>query len=163
MNLFGKLLLLLLLLVPISLAPIYADTPNYSIHFDDSDDVNFILKGTNTITNQENPSYQLNGFGDYMILESNLPEKLNDFSISVWINPDFKVGAPATLSIVSESNAFDLSINNDKVDKNMAVFSVYDGIKWHKVQSKSAVPEQWTHLSATFSDNQIKILIFKKV
>ena len=75
----GKIALLLLLLAPISLAPIYAATPNDSIHFDDSDDVNFILKGTNTITNQENPSYKLNGVGDYLILESNLPEKLNDF------------------------------------------------------------------------------------
>jgi hypothetical protein len=157
--LFGKILLLLLLFVPISLAPIYAETPNHSIHFDDSDDVNFILKGTNTITNQENSSYQLNGFGDYMIIESNLPEKLNDFSISIWINPDFKIGAPATLSIISESNAFDLSINNDKVDKNVAVFSVYDGIKWHKVQSKSVISESWTHLSATYSDNQIKIFV----
>ena len=154
-----KITLLLLLLVSISLAPIYADTPNNSIHFDDSDDANFILKGTNTITNQENPSYQLNGFGDYLILESNLPEKLNDFSISVWVKPDFKVGSPATLSIVSESNAFDLSINNDKVNKNVAVFSVYDGIKWHLVQSKSAISESWTHLSATYSDNQIKIFV----
>ncbi len=155
----GKIALFLLLLVPISLAPIYAATPNHSIHFDDSDDENFILKGTNTITNQENPSYQLNGFGDYMILESNLPEKLNEFSISVWVKPDFKIGAPATLSIVSESNAFDLSINNNKVDKNVAVFSVNDGIKWHQVQSKSAISESWTHLSVTYSDNQIKIFV----
>ena len=154
-----KIVLLLLLLVPISLAPIYAATPNHSIHFDDSDVENFILKGTNTITNQENPSYQLNGFDDYLILESNLPEKLNEFSISVWVKPDFKIGAPATLSIVSESNAFDLSINNNKVDKNVAVFSVNDGIKWHQVQSKSAISESWTHLSATYSDNQIKIFV----
>lgn len=150
---------MLLLLVPISLAPIYADTPNNSIHFDDSDDVNFILKRTNSITNQENPSYQQNGFDNYMILKSNLPEKLNEFSISVWVKPDFKVGAPATLSIVSELNAFDLSINNDKVDQNVAVFSVYDGIKWHLVQSKSVISESWTHLSATYSDNQIKIFV----
>jgi hypothetical protein len=157
--LIDKIALLLLLLVPISLAPIYADTPNNSIHFDDSDDVNFILKGINSITNQENPSYQQNGFNDYMILKSNLPEKLNEFSISVWVKPDFKVGAPATLSIVSELNAFNLSINNDKVDQNVAVFSVYDGIKWHLVQSKSAISESWTHLSATYSDNQIKIFV----
>jgi len=157
--LIGKIALLLLLLAPISLAPIYAATPNDSIHFDDSDDVNFILKGTKTITNQENPSYQLNGVGDYMILESNLPENLNDFSISVWVKPDFKIGAPATLSIVSETKAFDLSINNNKVDKNVAMFSVYDGIIWHQVQSKSAISESWTHLSVTYSDNQIKIFV----
>jgi len=157
--LIGKLALLSLLFVSISLAPIFAAAPNDSIHFDDSDSVNFILKGTNTISNQENPSLELNGIGDYMILESNLPEKLKELSISVWVKPNFRIGAPATLSIVSESQAFDLSINNDKVDKNVAVFSIYDGIKWHQVPSKSAIPEQWTHISATYSGNEIKIFV----
>jgi hypothetical protein len=155
----GKLALLSLLFVSISLAPIFAVTPNDSIHFDDSDSVNFIMKGTNTIDNKENPSFELNGIGDYMILESNLQEKLKELSISVWVKPNFRVGAPAMLSIVSESHGFNLSINNDKIDKNVAVFSVYDGIKWHQVPSKSAIPEQWTHISATYSGNEIKIFV----
>ena len=125
----GKLALFSLLFVSISLAPIFAAAPKDSILFDDSDNVNFILKGINTIANQENPSLELNGIDDYMILESNLPEKLKELSISVWVKPNFRVGAPATLSIVSESQVFDLSINNDKIDKNVAVFSIYDGIK----------------------------------
>jgi hypothetical protein len=129
--LIGKIALLLFLLVPISLTSVYAATPNHIITFDISDDENFILKGTNTITFHENPSYKLNGINDYLILESDLPEKLTELSISVWVKPDFKVGAPATLSIVSESKAFDLSINNDKIDRNIAEFSIYDGIKWH--------------------------------
>ncbi len=150
-----KLILLSLLIVPISFAPIFAATPNYSIYFDDTDDVNFIFKGPSTITNQENPSYQLNGISDYLILESNLPEKLKEFSISIWVKPDFKVGAPATLSIVSESNAFDLSINNDQINKNFVTFSVYDGIKWHQVTSKSEIKDICTHVAATFSDETI--------
>jgi len=145
--------------VPISFAPIFATSPNNSIYFDDSDNVNFILKGTNTITNQENPSYKLNGIGDYLILESNLPEKLKEFSISVWVKPDFKVGAPATLSIVSASSAFDLSINNNQIDKNFVSFSVYDGIKWHHVDSQSEIKENWTHLATTFSDDTISIFV----
>ncbi len=159
MNLIGKLILLSLLLEPISFAPIFAATPNYSIYFDGTDNVNFILKGTNTITNQENSSYKLNGISDYLILESNLPEKLKEFSISIWVKPDFKVGAPATLSIVSESNAFDLSINNDQINKNFVTFSVYDGIKWHQVTSKSEIKDNWTHVAATFSDETISIFV----
>ena len=155
----GKLSLLSLLLVSIGLTPIFAATPDDSIHFDDSDDVNFILKGSNTITSQANPSYQLNGIGDYMILESNLPEKLKELSISVWVKPSFNVGAPATLSVISKSNAFDLSINNDQIDKNFVTFSVYDGIKWHHVSSKSEIKDSWTHLAATFSDETISIFV----
>jgi len=157
--LIGQLSLLSLLFFSIGLTPIFAATPDDSIYFDDSDDVNFILKGSNTITNQENPSYQLNGIGDYMILESNLPEKLKELSISVWIKPNFNVGAPATLSVISESNVFDLSINNDQIDKNFVTFSVYDGIKWHHVISKSEIKNSWTHLAATYSDETISIFV----
>ena len=155
----GKLALLSLLFVSISLAPIFADVPSDSIRFDDSDSVNFFMKGTNSIANQENTFLELNGIGDYMILESNLPEKLKELSISVWVKPDFKVGAPATLSIVSQSNAFDLSINNDKIDKNFVTFSIYDGIKWHYVTSESEIKNTWTHLAATFSDETISIFV----
>ena len=155
----GKLALLSLLFVSISLAPIFAAAPNDSILFDDSDSVNFILKGTNSIANQENPSLELNGIDDYMILESNLPEKLKELSISVWVKPNFKAGAPATLSIVSQSHAFDLSINNDKIDKNFVTFSIYDGIKWHYVTSESEIKNTWTHLAATFSGETISIFV----
>ncbi len=155
----GKLALFSLLFVSLSLAPIFAATPNDSIYFDDSDSVNFIMKGTNTITNKENPSFELNGIGDYMILESNLPDKLKELSISVWVKPNFKVGAPATLSIVSKSNAFDLSINNDQIDKNFVTFSIYDGIKWHYVNSESEIKNTWTHLAATFSGETISIFV----
>lgn len=155
----GKLALFSLLFVSLSLAPIFADVPSDSIHFDDSDSVNFIMKGTNTIANQENTFLELNGIGDYMILESNLPEKLKELSISVWVKPDFKVGAPATLSIVSQSHAFDLSINNDQIDKNFVTFSTYDGIKWHYITSESEIKNTWTHLAATFSGETISIFV----
>jgi hypothetical protein len=157
--LIGKIIFLSLLFLPLCLTPVFAYIPNDSIYFDGLDEGNYILKGTNGITNQENPSYQLNGINDYMILNSNLPEKLNEFSISVWIKPIYKVGVPSTLSIVSEPNAFELSLNNDKVDRNIVKFSIYDGIKWHIVQSKSSILEQWTHISATYSGNEIKIFV----
>ena len=117
------------------------------------------MKGNSLITSQENPSLKLNGIGDYLILDSNLPEKINAFSVSVWVKPDYKIGAPSTLSIVSGSNAFDFSINNDQIDKNIATFSIYDGIKWHHVDSKSEIKDTWTHLTATYSDETISIFV----
>jgi len=120
---------------------------------------NYLSHGSTIIIDKENSAISLDGYDDYLVLASNFSEKLEQFSISAWVKPDYKKGAPSTLSIVSEAIAFDLSINNDKVDKNVLVFSVYDGIKWHQVESKSAIQEQWTHISATYSDNQIKIFV----
>ncbi len=157
----GKLTLLSLLIASFGLTSAFAVVlnPTDSLHFDTSDDTDFVLKGDSLITNQDNPALKLNGIGDYLILDSSLPKKLNDFSISVWVKPDFGVGAPATLSIVSESNAFVLFINNDKIDKSFATFSVYDGIKWHHVDSKSEIKDTWTHLAATYSDETISIFV----
>ncbi len=161
LHLIGKLTLLVLLIASFGVTSAFAvpPSPADSLHFDNSDDANFVLKGNSLITTQENPSLKLNGNGDYLILDSSLPKKLNNFSISVWVKPDFKVGAPATLSIVSESQAFDLAINNDKIDKNIATFSVYDGIKWHHVDSKSEIKDTWTHLVVTYSDETISIFV----
>jgi len=159
--LIGKLTLLVLLIASFGVTSAFAvpPSPADSLHFDNSDDANFVLKGNSLITTQENPSLKLNGISDYLIFDSRLPKELNNFSISVWVKPDFKVGAPSTLSIVSESQAFDLSINNDKIDKSIATFSVYDGIKWHQVDSKSEIKDTWTHLVVTYSDETISIFV----
>ncbi|MDH3611279.1 MAG: hypothetical protein OEM79_05900, partial [Nitrosopumilus sp.] len=127
------------------------------VYFDNSN--NFITNGATIISDQENSVISLDGKNDYLILDSNLSDRLNEFTVSAWVKPDYKKGAPATLSIVSEAAAFDLSINNDNVEKNIAIFSVYDGIKWHQIQSNSAIPENWTHISATYSNNEIRIYV----
>jgi len=159
--LIGKLAVLLLITASFGMTSALAIqiNPVDSLHFDNFDETNFILKGSSFVTNLENPSLQLNGIGDYLILDSNLPKELNNFSISVWVKPDYKIGAPATLTIVSESQAFELSINNDQIDKSLATFSVYDGIKWHYVDSKSEIKNTWTHLTATYSDETISIFV----
>jgi hypothetical protein len=129
--------------------------PVNSIYFDFtsnlSDEVNIVQDKKNSaiLIDEQN----------YLVVDSNLDEKLEQFTVSTWVKPDYKAGSSETLSIVSEADAFDLSINNNKMDKNVAVFSVYDGIKWHNVESKSAIPENWTHISATFSNNNIKIFV----
>jgi hypothetical protein len=157
--LIGKFTFLAIFVISFSLTPVFASNPTDSLHFDNSDNGNFILKGNIQFSNQENPSYQLDGNNDYLILDSNLPEKLSSFSISVWTKPEYEIGSSKDLSIVSQSHSFDLSINNDKIEKNVAVFSIFDGIKWHTVQSKSSIPQQWNHIVATYSDEKVKIFV----
>jgi hypothetical protein len=131
--------------------------PVESLYFDSTN--NFSNNGAITILDYQNSAISLDGDNDYLVLDTKLSDKLEQFSVSAWVKPDYKKGAPATMAIVSEADAFDLSINNDKVDKNVAIFSVYDGIKWHNVESKSAIPDAWTHISATYSGSTIKIFV----
>ena len=161
MDLIGNFTILFLLVISFGVTSAFAVVlgPVDSLHFDNSDDANFVIKGNSLITSQENPSLKLDGIGDYLILDSNLPAKINAFSVSVWIKPDYKIGIPSTLSIVSETNAFDLSINNDHIDKKIVTFSIYDGIKWHHVDSKSEIKDTWTHIAATYSDEGISIFV----
>ena len=132
--------------------------PLDSIYFDSLRD-NLTIDGASIISDDANSAVSFDGVDDYLVLDSNLPEKLNQFTVSTWVKPNYKKGASATLSVISEVDAFDLSINNDKVGKNVATFSVFDGIKWHQVQSKSIISNQWTHISATYSNNEIKIFV----
>jgi hypothetical protein len=132
-------------------------SPVDSFYFDNPD--NFSSNGATITLDNNNSAVLFDGSNDSLVLDSNLSEKLNDFSVSVWVKPDYKKGSPSTLSIISESDAFALAINNDKVDENFAFFSVYDGIKWHIVESKTAISEEWTHITATYSNEQIKIFV----
>jgi len=132
--------------------------PIESVYFDFSNS-DFSNNGASIILDEKNSAILLDGQNDYLVLDSSLPTKLKQFSVSAWVKPDYKTGAASTLSVVSEAAAFDLFINNNKADKNIAVFTVYDGIKWHTVESNTAIPENWTHLTATFSENTIKIFV----
>jgi len=120
---------------------------------------NFSTSGAATILDENKSALYLDGQNDYIVLDKSLPKNLKEFSVSAWVKPDYKKGSGSTQSIVSQANAFDLSINNIKSNKNTAQFSVFDGIRWHSVQSSAAVPNTWTHISATFSENTIKIFV----
>jgi len=76
--LIGKLTLLSLLIASFGLTSAFAvvPSPTDSLHFDTSDDTDFVLKGDSLITNQDNPALKLNGIGDYLILDSSLPKKI---------------------------------------------------------------------------------------
>jgi hypothetical protein len=133
-------------------------TPVNSLYFDFSDN-SYSSDNILTILDDNNSALSLDGKSNHIVIDSGLPEKLEHFTISTWVKPDYKAGSASELSVASEAEAFELSINNDGVDKHYAKFSVFDGIKWHSVQSKSAITQNWTHLAATYSGNTIKIFV----
>jgi len=129
-----------------------------SLQFDHSDKDNISFQGNAAILEQENSVIHFDGAGDYLVLDSDLPSKLKSFTVSAWVKPDYTDGS-AVFSVIGESNAFELSINNNLGPEKIATFAVYDGIKWHKVESTSQIDEKWTHLAATFSNNFIQIYV----
>jgi len=129
-----------------------------SLRFDHFDKDNISFEGGVTILEQENNAVMFDGKNDYLVLDSDLPSKLKSFTVSAWVKPDYTDGS-AVFSVVGESDAFQLSINNNLKPEKIATFKVYDGIKWYTVQSTSQIDEKWTHLSATFSNNFIRIYV----
>ena len=109
-----------------------------SLQFDHSDKSNISFEGGTTILEQENNAIMFDGINDYLVLESNLPTKLESFTASAWIKPDYTDGS-AIFAVIGASDAFQLSINNNVEPKKIATFTVYDGIKWHTVQSTSEI------------------------
>ncbi|MEK0343540.1 MAG: LamG-like jellyroll fold domain-containing protein, partial [Nitrosopumilus sp.] len=129
-----------------------------SLQFDHSDKDNISFQGDAAILEQENPVIHFDGADDYLILDSDLPSKLKSFTVSAWVKPDYADGS-AVFSVIGEYNAFKLSINNNLGPEKIATFAVFDGIKWHEVESTSQIDEKWTHLAATFSNNFIQIYV----
>ena len=130
-----------------------------SIQFDHSDKNNLSLHGYSIIVTDDNPYLSLDGDDYVEITSSSLPNKLQTLSVSAWVKPNYDKGS-SELYIVSKDGAFSLSINNVIEPERKAVFSVFDGLKWHKVNSKSDVkPDQWTHITATFDGSSIDIYL----
>jgi len=73
-------------------AEINIPTPVDSLYFDNSD--NFSANGAIIILVGDNSAISLDGLDDYLVIDSNLPEKLDKFSVSAWVKPDYKKGAP---------------------------------------------------------------------
>jgi hypothetical protein len=63
--------------------------PIDSLYFDTLAD-NLTIKGALTTTNDENSAISLDGQNDYLVLDSALSEKLDAFTVSAWVKPDYK-------------------------------------------------------------------------
>lgn len=85
-------------------------------------------------------------------------KNISNFTISAWVKPDYSQGS-CQFTVIGKENTFILAINNNLPPQKKAVFSVFDGIKWHTVESKSDIQEQWTYLAATFNGSTISIYV----
>ncbi len=95
--------------------------------------------------------------GQYVDGNYTVPE-LKNLTVSAWVRPDYGMGSPV-FTVVGDENAFVLALDNILPPEKVATFSVFDGIKWTEVTSSSAIPEQWTHLAATFNGTTIRIYV----
>jgi len=101
----------------------------------------------------------LDGKDDFLkVPPPDISEEISGFRVSAWVKPDYQSGS-SKFSVISMKNTFELSINNNLEPKKIAMFSIFDGIKWRSIQSKSLVNEEWTHIAGTFSDSSISIFI----
>ncbi|MGB9123977.1 MAG: LamG domain-containing protein, partial [Nitrosotalea sp.] len=102
-------------------------------------------------------SLELSGHG-FVSKNITSTNNISNFTLSTWVNPVYQEGS-AEYAVLSKEGTFLLTIHNNIPPKKIASFSIYDGITWHTVESKSEIPETWTHLAATFNGTAISIYV----
>ena len=100
---------------------------------------------------------ELSGSG-YMSENLTSTNQISQFTISAWVKPDYQKGS-AEYTVLSKEKSFLLTIHNNLTPRKVALFSIFDGTTWHTVESKSKIPEIWTHLAATFNGTDISIYV----
>jgi hypothetical protein len=126
-------------------------TPTHSFNFNFEQD--FI------VFNGDNGYLQLQRNQDDSIrLQSNSTNTLDALTLSAWIMPDFSKSF-GDYTIIGKENSFQLSVDNLNYPKKSAAFSVFDGITWTTVKSKSLLPEDWFHLTAVYEDDSVELYI----
>jgi len=96
--------------------------------------------------------------GEYVTLETDLPEELEELTLAAWVTPDYNEGS-SVMTILGQHNGFFLGINRNLDPQEHAIFGVYDGMEWNYVTSNSKIKAERTHIAATFDDATIKIYI----
>jgi len=135
-------------------------TPGFSI--DDAklslpfDSLENATASDNAQINEEN-SLELDGDHDFIQVNDTSTNNLRSLVISAWIKPDYSQGSPE-FTVVSKEKSFSLTVDN-QISSHEAKFSIFDGIKWTQVTSTSEIPEEWTHLTASFSNQTISIYV----
>ena len=94
----------------------------------------------------------------YVSLPLEGTNQISNFTISVWVKPDYSAGHN-DYAILSKQKSFLFMIHNTSNLQGIASFSVYDGMTWHTVESKSRIPQAWTNLAATFDGTSISIFV----
>ncbi|MGI0022748.1 MAG: LamG domain-containing protein, partial [Nitrososphaeraceae archaeon] len=137
--------------------------PILSFDFDISNTKGIIYQGdAKEIFDATNPYLSLNGATDYLRVKESSTNDLNQLTVSAWIKPDYSSGSPV-FTVLGKDGSFVLDVNNILSPEKIAVFYVFDGIKWHQVQSESTIPEEWTHIAATISDTGLSLYVNGKL
>src|SRR3989304_5528958 len=109
------------------------------------------INGTSLLLDGEQDFAQTNA--------TNSTTYITDMSIAAWVKPDYANGSPE-FTVVSKGKSFALTINNLIDPRHTASFSVFDGIKWTTVESKSTIPDDsWSHLTARFNKTSIALYV----
>ncbi|MCV0400352.1 MAG: hypothetical protein K5785_10240, partial [Nitrosarchaeum sp.] len=114
----------------------------------------------NTSINQgNNTTVKLDGSTNFIKIENQSnTNTLPTFTISAWVKPNYSQGS-SEFTVVSKEKSFSLSVNNILKPNHIAKFGVFDGVKWTYVESNVVIPEEWTHISATFGSGIIEIYV----
>src|SRR5574337_8742 len=102
-------------------------------------------------------SLELSGHG-FTSQSMNSTNQISSLTISAWVKPDYQKGS-SEYTVLSKDKSFLLTIHNNVSPRKVASFAVFDGISWHTVESKSKIPEAWTHLAATFNGTSISLYV----
>jgi len=96
--------------------------------------------------------------GDYVTLDTGLPDELTELTVSAWITPDFDSGSKI-MTVVSQDQGFVLGINRSIDPQEHVTFAVYDGMEWNSITSHSKIKEERTHVAGTFGDGSISLYV----
>jgi hypothetical protein len=105
----------------------------------------------------ENGTALLDGDQDFIHVNDNSTNNLRSLVIGAWIKPDYSQGSQE-FTVISKERSFSLAIDN-QISSHEAKFSIFDGIKWTQVDSHYEIPEEWTYLTASFSNQTISIYV----
>ncbi|PJC50230.1 MAG: hypothetical protein CO032_05900, partial [Nitrosopumilales archaeon CG_4_9_14_0_2_um_filter_34_16] len=97
----------------------------------------------------------LDGEG-YLSNNGNSTSDISNISITAWVNPDYSAGS-AEFTVISKEKSFALTINNNVAPQKIAKFAVFDGIKWHTVETSTQIGNDWSHIAATFNGTSLSI------
>jgi len=97
----------------------------------------------------------LDGDG-YVSNDGNSTSNLSNISVTAWVNPDYS-GGSAEFTVVSKEKSFALTINNNIEPQHIAKFAVFDGIKWHTIETTTQIGNDWSHVAATFNGTTLSI------
>src|SRR5574337_1774370 len=102
-------------------------------------------------------SLELSGHG-FTSQSINSTNQISSLTISAWVKPDYQKGS-SEYTVLSKDKSFLLTIHNNVSPRKIASFAIFDGVSWHTVESKSKIPEAWTHLAATFNGTSISLYV----